>query len=428
MVVKDTHILDGRVLVHIRGRSPERFLGLCAYHGFIIKNISCCDKECICTMYAEDFLRCRTFARKARVQVHIQKKLGLPFILLRFRRRPGWITGMLFFLVILAGGSHFLWEVELTGGMFHTKDQIMQLLIQEGLHAGIPMDQISSQNLEEDIRIQYPDISWASVEKDGAWLRIRLKENTSYEESLPESEEPVISYEETAAENEKEHTSLEKGYDLVAESDGVIESIVTRQGVPMVKAGDIVKKGTILVSGIVPLLDDSQQTVGAHFCQADADILARVILPYHWETDMYEEKRRFHSLQGIGFSLTILGHRTALSLGSFQSDDIWTVSSDLPLFSSFHLPVRLDLSMSYHPCFIQRRYSKKEMQSLCQKEWEKYSDNLQIMGVQILEKDVKINYGSFCLEMDGTVTVITPFGKQIPSTDPAKEKENQEEV
>ena len=37
--------------------------------------------------------------------------------------------------------------------------------------------------------------------------------------------------------------------DLVAAKDGTITEIITRNGVPLVKAGDSVKKGQILVSG-----------------------------------------------------------------------------------------------------------------------------------------------------------------------------------
>ena len=36
----------------------------------------------------------------------------------------------------------------------------------------------------------------------------------------------------------------------------VIKEIITRSGTPMVKPGDVVRKGDILVSGIIEVMDD----------------------------------------------------------------------------------------------------------------------------------------------------------------------------
>ena len=44
------------------------------------------------------------------------------------------------------------------------------------------------------------------------------------------------------------------GTDLAAPKDGMVVSIVTRSGVPLVSAGMEVKKGDILVEGGVPIL------------------------------------------------------------------------------------------------------------------------------------------------------------------------------
>lgn len=48
--------------------------------------------------------------------------------------------------------------------------------------------------------------------------------------------------------------------------------MVTRQGTPLVRAGDEIKKGQELVSGIVDITDDSQEVIRYAYVQADADI------------------------------------------------------------------------------------------------------------------------------------------------------------
>ena len=49
---------------------------------------------------------------------------------------------------------------------------------------------------------------------------------------------------------------------------------MTRTGIPQVHVGDTVKKGDILVSGRVEIVNDSKEVIGYQYCHADADIFA----------------------------------------------------------------------------------------------------------------------------------------------------------
>ena len=69
--------------------------------------------------------------------------------------------------------------------------------------------------------------------------------------------------------------------DIVASEDGVISSIITRNGIPQVKAGDTVEKGQILVSGAVPVYDDGQNIVKYQIYEADADITILTKTHFH---------------------------------------------------------------------------------------------------------------------------------------------------
>ena len=79
--------------------------------------------------------------------------------------------------------------------------------------------------------------------------------------------------------------------DLIAGSGGVIESIVTRKGVPQVQVGDRVKKGDLLVSSEIPIFNDEKEVTGYQYCGADADIFIRTVYEYQDEFPLiYEEK------------------------------------------------------------------------------------------------------------------------------------------
>ena len=77
--------------------------------------------------------------------------------------------------------------------------------------------------------------------------------------------------------------------------DGIVESVVTRQGTPLIKSGEEVKKGQELISGIVNITDDSQEVVRYEYVQADADVYVRYTIDYYDTFPLTIEKK---SLQG----------------------------------------------------------------------------------------------------------------------------------
>ena len=68
---------------------------------------------------------------------------------------------------------------------------------------------------------------------------------------------------------------------MVATKDVVIKEIITRTGTPMVKPGDVVKKGDIMVSGILEVKDDFDGILERKPVIASADIVASSYYDYY---------------------------------------------------------------------------------------------------------------------------------------------------
>ena len=81
---------------------------------------------------------------------------------------------------------------------------------------------MNCERIVKDIRKEFDDIVWVSAYVTGTRLMIQVKENTDTFPMEAAKEEPPN--------------------DIVADKDGRITSIVTRNGVPCVKPGDEVKK------------------------------------------------------------------------------------------------------------------------------------------------------------------------------------------
>ena len=69
--------------------------------------------------------------------------------------------------------------------------------------------------------------------------------------------------------------------DLVTDVGGAVESIVVRKGTPLVMQGDLVEPGTIVVSGSLPLENDSGEISGYEYCSSDASGTFQAPAKYH---------------------------------------------------------------------------------------------------------------------------------------------------
>ena len=69
--------------------------------------------------------------------------------------------------------------------------------------------------------------------------------------------------------------------DLRAQKDGIILSMIVRKGKAKKKIGENCSKNEILVSGKIPIINDSQEVMGYQTVQADADIEIQYKMEYY---------------------------------------------------------------------------------------------------------------------------------------------------
>ncbi|MCK9907372.1 sporulation protein YqfD, partial [Microbacteriaceae bacterium K1510] len=62
-----------------------------------------------------DYFRLRPFLRETGCRTHVEQREGLPFWLIRMRKRSGFALGAFLFLFGLYMLSSFVWNVEVQG-------------------------------------------------------------------------------------------------------------------------------------------------------------------------------------------------------------------------------------------------------------------------------------------------------------------------
>jgi similar to stage IV sporulation protein len=151
----------------------------------------------------------------------------------------------------------YIWNISIEGNRVISEGELLDYLESVDIKAGIRGKEIDCSQVELKIREKYDDIGWVSVYVDQTKLCINVRESL------------YDTYDKEDALSDKN-----KRYDLVADRDGTIISIVTRKGTSLVKPQDEVKKGQPLVEGTYKVLDDAGVVKSIQSVYGDALIFA----------------------------------------------------------------------------------------------------------------------------------------------------------
>ena len=372
------HFCFGCVKVRLSGLAPERFLNLCGGAGLEVWNVCAAKDGCELYMGIRDFFSCRPFVKKAKVRLRILKKCGLPFFLHKNRRRKMWAAGFALFFIFLYVLSLFVWDIKYQGNLTYTDDELGHFLESLSVTNGTRKTDISCNDLEEALRNRFGGITWVSARLSGTRLYVQIKENEVPLE-IPEKDETPC--------------------DLTAAFDGVITSMIVRSGVPLVKTGDTVEKGQLLVSGRVPITDDAGEVTAEHFVRADADIIGRIRRTQSKEINLWHRREEKTGNIRRGLFLSAAGHSFVWLLPNLKKTEWKTVMEEkkLCLFKNFVLPVRYGFITSFEVSSHDQMYGEEELSNMAEQYKNEISENLIEKGVQIIENNVRILVnGSFC--------------------------------
>lgn len=390
----------GSLQIRVTGGSYDRFLNLCANHGIALWNLEYHDGAYEMEISLQDFRRLRPLARKSSSKIRILKRQGLPFFLYRYQKRKMLFAGMLFGILLMFALSRFLWNIEIEGNHQITDGHILHYLEELHIENGTRLSVIDCKELAALLRKKFEAFTWVSVKQEGTRLFIQVQENTDTVEDIAAEEESPS--------------------DLIADKNGTIVSMITRKGVPQAAAGDQVKKGDILVKGVLEILGDSGEVTGHQFCHSDADIWVKTSYEYAEKIAVTQKQKQYTGRKKKAYYIRIGNNRFGLpsQSKSFSFSDTVKNVHQLCLFGSLSLPLSLEVEE-------QREYrmvSVKRDQTAAIAEAEgnlyKFLTKIQEKGVQIFENNVKIEADEkFCVAK-GSIILIERTGKSVERTTP----------
>jgi len=268
MLLNTWQYAKGYVRIKITGFSLERFMNMAAFRGVYLWDVQRTAEGVELNVTIKGFKMLKGCAKKTKCRTKIIQKNGLPFLLHRYRKRKLLMGGVAFFVLGLFILSSFVWRIEIVGNETIAHDTVMAFLEEQGLYIGAPKFRLSDRSLQQSLRNNFVEISWADVHTRGTRTIVRLAE------ALPPQE--VLNRQTPAH--------------VVATAEGLITNVITWSGAPMVKQGDVVREGEMLISGILELEPDmpGTQLVYVH---AYAEVWARRYHPIEFAVPLtYSEK------------------------------------------------------------------------------------------------------------------------------------------
>ena len=388
--------LKGYLLIRVCGNAPERFINLCSNHQIFLWDIQIHEAYYTMKIGLSDFYRIKGFTRKTGTKVVVTERFGLPFLSVGMKKRKVFLAGIIISLGFWLVMSAHIWTIRLTGNYYITEDVFMDFLTENGITHGMKKSKVPVEDLEKAIRNQFPIVTWTSVKVDGSKLLIQIKEN----ELLKEEEQPVG--------QEKE----EKGFDLVAQTDGIIVSIVTRSGVPLVKEGQEVKKGDILVQGAIPILSEDGTVCRYEFCEADADIMLECRKTYVEEMPLFYREKNYSGREKKRSFVEIGAHRFRFSILGipYEEYDQLEQKKEVILFYTFHLPLFYGSETIREYTGSEKNYTKDEIKEIFTHKILKIIQTLEEKGVQITGKNVTMKKNEKKWKMEAEFLLIEPAG------------------
>lgn len=186
------HYLKGYVIIIVSGLSVEKFINICTRRQILLWDIErLSPTEVIMKMSIRGFKNARSAARKSRCRVRIKAKKGLPYIIWRYKKRKGFVAGLIVFAVLIYLMTSIIWSVEITGNYNLSRETLMQQLNEMGIFRGATKRSINPKHVADKLMLNNRGLAWVGVEIKGTKLIISVREGIEPPRVVP-MDQPVM--------------------------------------------------------------------------------------------------------------------------------------------------------------------------------------------------------------------------------------------
>ena len=307
------------------------------------------------------------------IEVTLKKRNSLSAILLKYKTRAGLAVGALASLGIVIFALNVVWRIDVSYNGDISPAEIKEQLYENGFCEGSYIPAADLTLIENRVVQSCPEVAWMSVNLNGtvAHVEVRATKRGESPKADPAS--------------------------LVAERDGKIERIQSYNGNCVVKVGDVVKKGDLLVSGIY----QNEQGI-SRVTRASGSIFARTVrefsleIPFENLQKVYSGRKNYEIY--VNFfkkTIKIFGNSGKIP----TSCDIICKNGEVGLAGFPQIPVgyRVNEYAEYHlaPVTLNESEAMELAFDALEEELKKISESVELVGKEI---EFEINDRAYVLK------------------------------
>ncbi len=334
------YYIFGYVNVVIEGFFIEKFINICISKRIFFWNTNRHKSTVLsANVGVRNYRDVIKIAKKCQCKIKINKKSGLPFLLNKYRKRKIFVIALGAIIVAIMAVSNFIWNIEISGVDEAKQKELLEIIQNEGVDVGKYKNKINLQNLINKIRLERADIAWVGMEIKGTNLKIKVVEADEKPEIIDENEY----------------------CNIVASKDGIISKVNAQNGTPVVKEGDTVKKGDILVQGWI-----EGKYTDNRYVHAEGETIAKV---WYSEKEKVYYNQNYESLTGNKerkYSININNFKINLfkTLSKFENYDTISTIKKLKITSNFYLPIEIVVNNNFEKQKNTVKYDKNEAKEI----------------------------------------------------------------
>lgn len=307
--------LLGYVRISVEGYYIERFINICTTSKILIWNLK---REKGVKLHLnigiKDFYRAVKVAKKLKCKIKIEKKRGIPFFINKYRKRKIFLISLIVILIALYASSNYVWNIEIQVEDNLQLENLEEDIQKAGLEVGMRKSKVNTEEIVNKIRLQRDDISW---------IGISLKGTNAIVKAVKSKEAPELI-------DEKDYCSI------VAKKAGTITQIIAQNGTSLVKPGDQVEEGQVLIQGTM-----EGKYTGTRYVHSLGEVKAIVQYTKTDKIPLREEQNVKTGNKEVKYRIKINNFQINFykTISKFKIYDTIEEEKKFKIFSNLYLPI-----------------------------------------------------------------------------------------
>ena len=358
-----------RCVIHITGWEVERFLNICKHNDILFTDVIMDKTGVFATISYKAWKTVQKLQEKCQVSCSIVTETGLYPFLRKYKKRVAFVVSLMVCAGIVFYSSLFIWHIDVEGTSIYTEEEIVTYISDSLVPIGTKRAAISIAELEKTLRMQYDQIAWITCDVEGTRLVVRFVETVEKEEV----------------------TTFDTPCNIVAVKGGIVLDLLAKSGTKLVNPGDEVKKGDVLITGVVNIYNEYEELIETNYVAADGIVYAQTKYQYQQAFPLdYTQKRQGKKKKTgitiqLGNSVKTL-HQPKLVDGYEQVSTTHTFH----IGKAYYLPFSVTVTKYYQPIYETKTYTEEEARKKQEQLLQTYIADLKKKGVEILENNVTI--------------------------------------